>query len=256
MLEEKDKENGVFKKPKRISAQNTRPQHIKAIQKKVAKDIDNPNPPSLRQMARKHKVSESTVRRIIDKNCDAELRRKYPVHALSDKQAAQRLERGPNFIKYLKGDKWKYIVTIDEFWIYSNYVNGQRKVYYKFRGRENYEEWRNNCRQKHPKGIMCAAGISFRGPTAMYVIPAGAKINADLYLKKVLKPVIEKDIPRLYGEEKHKVVFHHDNAPAHQAKKTQEWLRQSGVKFVPKEHWLGNSPDLAPMDYAANGIFK
>ena len=103
---------------------------------------------------------------------------------------------------------------------------------------------------------MCAAGIPYRGPTGMYLIPSGAKINAESYIDTVLKPVLTKDIPRLYGKQKGKVVFHHDNAPAHQANKTQEYLRKSRVKFVPKEYWLGNSPDLAPMDFAVNGIFK
>ena len=28
------------------------------------------------------------------------------------------------------------------------------------------------------------------------------------------------------------------------------------VKFINKEEWMGNSPDLAPMDFAVNGIFK
>ena len=72
----KDAENGVEMKPKRIPAQCSRPIWIKAIVKKVAKDINNLNPPSQKQMAMKHKVSASTIRRIIDKDCDAELRRK------------------------------------------------------------------------------------------------------------------------------------------------------------------------------------
>ncbi|GAV06399.1 hypothetical protein RvY_16403 [Ramazzottius varieornatus] len=102
---------------------------------------------------------------------------------------------------------------------------------------------------------MCCAGISFRGPTKMFISPSGAKINADLYIQNVLKPLIEKEIPRLCGKEAHKVVLHQDNAPAHQARKTQEYLRQSEVKFIPREHWIGNSPDLAPMDFAVSGIF-
>ena len=254
--EAKDTEIGVKKKPKKIPPQCCRPARIIAIVKKVAKDINNPNPPSQKQMAMKNGVSASTIIRIIDKDCDAESRRKYTVHALSDKQAQQRLERRPNFLKYLKGEKWKFILTIDEFWIYSSYVNGQSKVFYKRmrRGGENCDEWRKYCKQKHPKGVMCATRISHRGPTGMYLIPSRAKINADVYINNILQPVLTKDISLLYGKQKH--VFHHDNAPAHQAKKTQEYLRKSRIKFTPKEHWLGDSPDLAPMDYAINGIFE
>ena len=52
------------------------------------------------------------------------------------------------------------------------------------------------------------------------------------------------------------MIFHHDSAPAHGSKKTQEWLRNSGMKFIPKGHLIGNSPDMALMDYCVNGIFK
>ena len=103
---------------------------------------------------------------------------------------------------------------------------------------------------------MCAARISYQDPTGMYLIPSGAKINADLYIDTVLKPVLTRNIPRLYGKQKGKVVFHHDNAPAHRANKTQGYIRKSRVKFVSEEYWLGNSLDWAPMYFAVNGISK
>lgn len=28
------------------------------------------------------------------------------------------------------------------------------------------------------------------------------------------------------------------------------------MKYIKKEEWLANSPDLSPMDYGPNGIFK
>ncbi|GAV06400.1 hypothetical protein RvY_16404 [Ramazzottius varieornatus] len=53
LRKDKDTTKGVHKKPKEIPPQNTRPHHIKSIEKKVFKDIDKPNPPSQRQMAKK-----------------------------------------------------------------------------------------------------------------------------------------------------------------------------------------------------------
>ena len=55
LKEAKEEKNGVMKKPKTIPPQNHRPARIKAIVKKVAKDINNPNPPSQKQMPKKHK---------------------------------------------------------------------------------------------------------------------------------------------------------------------------------------------------------
>jgi hypothetical protein len=51
-------------------------------------------------------------------------------------------------------------------------------------------------------------------------------------------------------------VLHHDSAPAHKASNTVAWLESHGYKFISEENWPANSPDLSPMDYAINGIFK
>ena len=47
-----------------------------------------------------------------------------------------------------------------------------------------------------------------------------------------------------------------DSAPAHVSRQTVQWLEDRKIKFVPKAEWMANSPDLAPLDYGVNGIFK
>ena len=104
---------------------------------------------------------------------------------------------------------------------------------------------------------MFVAGVCSCGKTAIRFVKPGAKINSEYYIQHVLKPLFKNDIRKLFpGELINKVVFHHDSAPAHSSGITQEWLRNSGIKFIPKEHWIGNSPDLAPMDFCVNGLFK
>ena len=53
-----------------------------------------------------------------------------------------------------------------------------------------------------------------------------------------------------------KAVFHHDSAPAHASKRTQDWLKSQAINFIPKEDCTGDCPDLSSMDYCVNGIFK
>ena len=138
---------GVPKKPKKLGTQCRPTRKRMEVAKKVAQEIYCANPPAIRQLAHKHGVSDYMIRKIISENCDAELRNKFKVHALSHRQALQRMERGPRFRKYLTGQKWKYIMTIDEAWVYTTSVNGVRKVYYRFRGRENPESWQKNGRR-------------------------------------------------------------------------------------------------------------
>jgi hypothetical protein len=87
------------------------------------------------------------------------------------------------------------------------------------------EKWQ----KKHPDGVMFAAGVSYRGVTKMRFVSQGVKINSDVYIHTILKPIFENDIPKLYGEDLKMVVFHHDNAPAHQSGMTQDWLKSSGI---------------------------
>ena len=104
---------------------------------------------------------------------------------------------------------------------------------------------------------MCFMGVSYWGKTSLRFVEPKAKINADYYIDHLLKPLCEKDIPEMFRGRKFKPVLHHqDNVPAHAGRRTQNWLKNCGTDFVPKEHWMGNSPDCAIIDFCANGFFK
>ena len=209
------------------------------------------------QLAVKYKVSQRTIGRIIHQDLQGELRKKSRVHALSDAMIVQRMERGPRFLKWIDGRKWENILTIDEAWVYVTNCNGRRRIYYKFKGEQTPEIWTKFWKESHPKGVMFVAGVCSRGKTKLRFVEPGAKIDSQYYIDNVLNPIFTEDIPRLFpGELIEQAVFHHDSAPAHASKVTQDWLKSQSVRFIPKEDWMGNSPDMAPMDYCVNGIFK
>ena len=82
------------------------------------------------------------------------------------------------------------------------------------------------------------------------------KVSSKVFIKSILKPMITYDIPRLFGDKKHKVIFHMDSAPSHRAIKTQEVFDQYKITCIPAKEWMPYSPDMAPMDYAINGNLK
>lgn len=88
-------------------------------------------------------------------------------------------------------------------------------VYYEFKGETTEENWTKFWQQSHPKGVMFVAGICSRGVIKMRLVEPGAKINAQYYIDKVLKPLVAEDIPELFPDEEEKVVFHHDSAHTH-----------------------------------------
>ena len=68
--------------------------------------------------------------------------------------------------------------------------------------------------------------------------------------------MFDVDVPKLFGKDARKVVLHMDSATSHTARKTVACLNSRGIKFITKDQWLPNSPELAPMDYFANGDLK
>ena len=137
------------------------------------------------------------------------------------------------------------IVSIDEAWCYRSHVNGRRKMYCRFHGKKNPESWRKICVQKRSRGIMFVTGISPFGLTVICFVPPDAKVNANFYINKVLKPIFEKDIPRLFGKD-----------ASHTAGATVRWLENFSHSFIPTQDWPTSSFDLSPMDCSVNGIFK
>ncbi|OQV11956.1 C-type mannose receptor 2 [Hypsibius exemplaris] len=189
---------------------------------------------------------------MINQNSEGKTRKNCCIHALLKKQAKRRLDRGPRFLCYVNGRKWKNVIIIDEAWMYLTDINGIRKIYYNFRG-----ERANFWKEPYPKGVMFVADVCYRAKKRDLLCQARSKNQ-----QSVLHPFrshfsTESYIRKLFpGELIEKVVFHHDSAPAHSSGIIQEWLRNSGIKFIPKEHWMGNSPDLAPMNFCVNRLFK
>ncbi|OQV17408.1 hypothetical protein BV898_08511 [Hypsibius exemplaris] len=58
-----------------------------------------------------------------------------------------------------------------------------------------------------------------------------------------------KDVPRLYPGEEHKVILHFDSASSHTTPAVYSHFKSKKVKYIGKEDWMANSPDLSPMDF-------
>ena len=93
---------------------------------------------------------------------------------------------------------------------------------------------------------MFAIFFTTRGLLEFVMLPAKHTVTSPWYTEICLPKVfqaVERFRPKsgVRG-----MKFHHDNAPAHTAGKTKEFLRQSGLEMI--EH-LPYSPDLAPCDF-------
>jgi hypothetical protein len=210
ITEKRLEQEGLVKPPKRLGTKNSPTVLTKSAIEKVRRLVERPDPYSL----------YSTIRRINNRDLDMKKHMKTKTNALSNKMVDQRVYKGPRLLEWINGNKWKKGVTIDEAWVYMSHVNGHRKIYYKRRGKISPQMWTKYCRHKHPKGVMFIAGISSVGRTNLRFVPPNTKVNSWFYVNKVLEPLFEKDIPRMFGSRAHLIVLHHDSAPAHKASAT------------------------------------
>ncbi|GAU97102.1 hypothetical protein RvY_08455 [Ramazzottius varieornatus] len=256
LKDEETKRNGWTKPPKRLSAQFLPSVRTKANIRKVKKAVLKKIPDSQRKLARKLGCSVGSVSKIVHENLGLKVRKKTNVHHLTDVQKKQRYERGKLFIQYLGPQKIKKIFTMDETWITLDDCNSEKEYYYTDNFLEIPKEWRKKPTKHWPKKIMVAIGISWQGMTKAYVVDGKAKVTAKYFIDKILSRMVKEDLPRLYGRAAKEVTVHFDSARSHAAKYTQNWMKVNHPRFVPEYHWMASSPDLAPLDYAINGILK
>jgi len=215
ITKKKLKDEGFSTPVKKLGTQNKPFKRTPALIKKIDKATTGPNPASYRRMEQDLQVSKRTIQKVLDEDLGKVMRRKKRTHVLSDKQAKQRRDKGPDFLRLISRGKWKYIISIDESFVTMNDINGRRGIYYAKDGEKNPQSWTKKWKARHPKKVMFAAGISARGKTGMYYVPPKVKVDRWFFIDHILTPIWEKDIPRLYPGEEHKVVLHFDSAPSH-----------------------------------------
>ena len=106
---------------------------------------------------------------------------------------------------------------------------------------------------------MVSAGISWNGKTRIHFIETGSvKVNAVGYVT-LLKYKLLPDIEAFYPDGE--FILQQDGATSHSSNLCQEYLKGEGIRFIEKNFWPPNSPDLNPMDYGiwsqlGDAVFK
>ena len=148
--------------------------------------------------------------RIIGVELGVKYKKKQKTHKLTDKQAAQRLKRGPTFRRWLSKRKLRYIATLDEMYLSISGAIEKRDGYYETKGKPAPSEYKKKEHSGWPPKILCAMGVCHRGSTSLRIVPENVKVNNEVFLKEVLIPIWKEDIPMLYPGEESKVILHMD----------------------------------------------
>jgi hypothetical protein len=217
------------------------------------------NPPSQREMSKKVGVSLATVNRIL-KKLGKRVARKTKVHKLLPRHMQNRKTNCRKlYERLLAGQRWEYMVTLDEALFGLHCVNGKRKICYVNKGDQVPEDWVVD-KDNFFKTFMVVGAISGRGTLPLIRIPKKVKVNAAYYISNVLDPIIHRHLPRLYEGEMEKVTIHHDQATSHTAGETVAYAAEikstTGVTIMAKSDIPVKSPDASPLDFFGFGYLK
>jgi hypothetical protein len=92
---------------------------------------------------------------------------------------------------HLAADRGEYIVTLDEAWVDLHYCIGERRICYVKRGEMTDEIWLKYCTESWLQGFIIIDAVSGRGILPLIKVTSTVKINANYYIKHVLKPILE-----------------------------------------------------------------
>jgi hypothetical protein len=91
---------------------------------------------SQESMAKKFGVTQSTIRNVIHKDLGMKSIKKVKVQSLNEFHKHNwKINRRKLYENHLSGDKWQYVVTLDESWVYIDNTGCGSKICYVKRGK-------------------------------------------------------------------------------------------------------------------------
>lgn len=219
------------------------------------------DPPTQKHMANVIGTTPRTIRKIIYEDIKYKKSPKTSVHQLKPRHINERKTACRKLYEnFLAGDRWKFVVTMDEAWVYLSDCNKKRAFFYHPRGNKPFTKWYREAKEKFSRGFMIVAGICNNGRLVLRKVDQKTKINSNIYQTLVLDPIFRQDIPSLYGNETDKVWFHCDKAPSHTSRSTAIFLSnlcdETKINVIPFKSIPVKSPDASPMDFCVFGLLK
>lgn len=153
-----------------------------------------------------------------------------------------------------------YAVTLDEAWIYMKVDGGKMSFCYIRRGEKIPDEWVKQERSLWERKFMIVAAMSYRGTFPLIQLKAGVRMDSWYYINYVLRPLIHKHIPQLYGSDISEVFVHYDKSPVHVSNFTTMYTdlmtERYGITFINKDNIPVKGADCSPLDFFGFGYLK
>lgn len=225
------------------------------IRRKLREKIRQNPKRSKRKMAKQLGVSEWSVRNIVKHELGMHSYKLQEVHLLTDVLKAARYQKCKALLRRFSRGGHKSVLFSDEkiFTVGQQFNKQNTRILAKDISAANING-RMMSRAAHPASVMVWAGVTANGKTPLVFVDQGVKINQQVYRDQILEAVVKPWVSQHFGQDKW--TFQQDSAPAHKAKRTQQWCKEHFPDFIDSSQWPFSSPDLNPLDYSIWSILE
>lgn len=232
--------------------------NIDAVDKLVLSQENEPQThKTVRQIARETRIHRSSVSRIIHNDLHLKCVKKRRAQELTTTNCTTRFNLAKKLLNKFPSYLIPFIFFSDEkIFTVAPPVNLQNDRLYVPHGtnkRAINAERLLRTRPTFSKSVMVSVAISKLGCTELIFVDPGVKVNSEYYRNVLLAQQMLPSIRHLAGDA---YIFQQDNAPAHRARATVEYLKEATPQFISPDLWPPNSPDLNPVDYKIWGVVQ
>ena len=183
-------------------------------------------------------IHPETVRRRL-RNTGMLARRPHQSIPLTPRHKLKRLRWARCHLRYTQR-QWGKVLFSDESKFNVSRADGRHRVY-----RRNGERYTDQCVMPRDRwggggSVHVWGGISKFHKTRLVVFDRN--VNANTYIQNVLQPVV---VPFMRQHFRGRGQFQQDNAPAHNARLTTNFLQRNNINVM---NWPAKSPDMSPIE--------
>jgi hypothetical protein len=224
---------------------------VNRIRKRIRR---NPTVPQ-RELARRLNISARSVNRVVCDQLGLRAYRQTRCQRLELMHLTKRLRCARALQQRFREGRHLQVVWSDEKIFGANpIVNPQNDRVLAHTLEEANQAGRRVGQRQFAPQVHVWGAITSNGKCPLVFFEPGEKVNAELYLTKVLEgallPWTRRHFNRCHW------IFQQDGATAHTSRRVQEWCKNRLPEFIAKDEWPPRSPDLNPLDFSVWSVME
>jgi transposase len=211
--------------------------------KQLQHHFDHQHGRSTRKAARKFNISQSYVRKLLNK-CSIKCRKKKTIPDRSEAQATSAKPKCRVLLKKYRDHEW--ILDDESYFTLSHGTLAGNDIYYSSDPATTPSHVKMSRKKKFEQKLLVWAAISKKGVSAVFTCPSGLAINQVIYREQCLERRLLPFIQKYHSQDE--IIFWPDLASSHYAESVCDFMIENKITFVEKYENPANLPECRPIE--------